>query len=241
MPPLTEHFPPFPVDRARPPRRLIYRENGRYLEMRPWAIDDTDRQIEAIEESLPELRAFMPWAHFPITREGQYAVIARFQSDYWAGREYVFGLFDEAGEVIGGAGLHPRTALNPRALEIGYWCRSSRAGQGWATLASRLLLALAFEHLGSDRVQIMHDEANTASRRIVEKCGFVFEGILRNAMASPTPLQLVGGYQGTGRHRSYALVPDDLPALPWLPALRAALTVEDALGGPSARGSQALR
>jgi RimJ/RimL family protein N-acetyltransferase len=220
----------FPLDRAHPPRRLVYRDEAHHLELRPWAMTDTEAQIVAIEASLPELRAFMPWSHFPITREGQWGVITRFQSEYWAGREYIFGVFDGAGAVVGGAGLHPRTALNPRALEVGYWCHSGRAGQGLTTLVARILIAFAFDHFGCDRFQVMHDEANRASQRVVEKCGFLFEGIVRNATSAPSPELLAGGYQGTGRHRSYSLLPEDLAALAWLPAVRAGLAVEDALG-----------
>jgi len=39
-----------------------------------------------------------------------------------------------------------------------------------------------------------------------------------------------GGYRGTRRHRLHALVPDDLPRLDWLAAVRAHTTVYDALG-----------
>jgi RimJ/RimL family protein N-acetyltransferase len=173
----------------------------------------------------------MPWAHFPLTRESQFAVVTQFQSDYWAGREFVFGAFDAQGSLVGCAGLHPRTALNPLALELGYWCHSARAGQGWTTLSAQILIALAFDHLGSDRVQVMHDEANTASQRVIEKCGFTFEGVQRNVTGAVSAALVADGYRGTGRHRTYALTPEDLPSLGWLPALRAALTIKDALGG----------
>ncbi len=220
----------FPVDRAHPPSRLVYRDRARCLELRPWAFGDVDALMEAVAQSAKELRAFMPWAHQPRTREGDYALLAKFQADYHAGREFVLGMFSEAGEVLGGVGLHPRVALNPRALEVGYWCRSAQAGKGWTTLAVRMLVVLAFDRFACDRLQVTYDEENGASRRVVEKCGFPLEGVVRNVVAAVPDELRDSGYRGTGRHRLHALVPQDLPRLDWLTEVRAGLTVYDALG-----------
>src|SRR5262249_30995512 len=141
----------------------------------------------------------------------------------------LMGIFSPRGEILGGVGLHPRTALNPHALEVGYWCRTSCAGKGVTTLAVRTLVALAFDHLACDRLQVTHDEANVPSRRVVEKCGFVYEGTLRNAIAAVDNSLVEQGYAGTHRTRLYALVPEDLPSLPWLSELRARVRVENAL------------
>lgn len=228
---------PFPVDRAHPPSRVVYRDGARCLELRPWAFGDVDALMAAVTKSLPELKAFMPWAHQPMTRDGEYALVARFQADYHAGREYVLGMFSEAGEVLGGVGLHPRVALNPLALEVGYWCHSEHAGKGWTTLAVRMLVVLAFDRFGCDRLQVTYDEENAASRRVVEKCGFPFEGVVRNIVASVPDGLRAGGYRGTPRHRLHAMVPADLPRLDWMPEVRAGLTVYDAMGAATGSGS----
>lgn len=221
-----------PIDRAHPPSRITYDDGARRLVIRPWALTDVDALVAAIRASTSELRHFMPWAHGPVTREGYYELVTRFHANYWAGREYVVGLFSEAGEVLGGAGLHPRVALNPSGLEVGYWCHTPHAGTGVVTLAVKVLAALAFDRFGCDRFQVMHDEANAGSRRVTEKVGFAFEGVMRHATAAVPPEVRAGGYLGTGRHRLYALTPDDLGELPWLRAVRAATRYHDALGAP---------
>jgi RimJ/RimL family protein N-acetyltransferase len=227
----------FPIDRTHPPRQLVFHDDARELVLRPWGLDDVDALVAAVEASLAELRAFMPWAHLPITREGEYALVAQFQADYWAGRQYVFGMFDGHGRVLGGLGLHPRTPLNPRALEVGYWTRTADAKKGHATLAVRMAAVLAFDWFDCDRLQVMHDEANVASRGVIEKCGFFLEGTLRNATAEVSEQARRDGYRGTGRQRLYAITPEDLsrslPAFAWLPAVRAGITVVDALGRAS--------
>lgn len=226
---------PLPVDRTHPPSRLVYRDGARHLELRPWAMGDMDPMIEAITASLPELKRFMPWAHGPITREVYLPRIAWFQAEHWAGREHVLGMFSERGEVLGGVGLHPRVPLNPAGLEVGYWCHSAHAGRGWVTLATRVLVAFAFDRLGCDRFQVIYDEANVGSRRVIEKCGLVYEATCRNLTAPVAPEVRAGGYQGTGRHRVHALTPDDLAGLDWLEGVRASTTVYDALGAVSPR------
>ena len=219
-----------PVDRAHPPARVVYDDGARHLTLRPWGYGDVDALLDAVVASTPELKGFMPWAHVPPTREAEHALVTRFLGDYFGGREHVFGCFGAGGEVLGGAGLHPRAPLNPKSLEVGYWTHSREAGKGVATLATRVLVALAFDRFGCDRFQVMHDEANVGSRRVVEKCGFVYEGTLRKTTAAVSPELRASGYLGTTDCRMYSLLAEDLPRLEWLPAVRAATTVVDLYG-----------
>lgn len=48
-----------------------------------------------------------------------------------------------------------------------------------------------------------------------------------NKVKLATQEEREGGYLGTGRHRLYAITPDDLPALAWLPGVRAAELLTD--------------
>ena len=91
---------------------------------------------------------------------------------------------------------------------------------------------LAFDHFACDRFAVTHDETNVASQKVVEKCGFVFEGVVRNLVAVPSPELRTGGYRGSGRQRLYGLLPDDFARLPWVADVRARTTVYDALGAP---------
>lgn len=214
----------------------MYQDDARILVLRPWAPADVDALVDALYASLPALQAFMPWAHAPLTRESEYSVVAGFVGDYLAGREYVFGMFSEQGEVLGGIGLHPRVLLNPQALEVGYWCNTRHAGQGWTTLAVRMLVVLAFDHFGCDRLQVTFDALNPASGRVAEKCGFVREGTVRNVLATMPAELRAAGYRASPEQHLHALVPSDLPRLPWLPEVRARTRIYDALGAPGGAG-----
>ena len=55
-----------------------------------------------------------------------------------------------------------------------YW------GSGFATQAVGLVVGKGFEDLGIERIEAFVDPTNIASQRVLEKNGFVKEGLLRN-------------------------------------------------------------
>jgi ribosomal-protein-serine acetyltransferase len=57
-------------------------------------------------------------------------------------------------------------------LEIGYWLHPAYTGRGLATAATAALVGQAFALPGIDRVEIVHDQANTASGGIPRRLGF---------------------------------------------------------------------
>lgn len=61
------------------------------------------------------------------------------------------------------------------------WVREESWGRGYMPEAVRRLTAFAFEALCMDVISIWHFEFNDRSRRVIEKCGFRYEGTLRRA------------------------------------------------------------
>ena len=81
---------------------------------------------------------------------------------------------------IGSIGFEPdayRPHINSR--EMGYSMNEDYWGQGIMTEAARRLLKYGFEELGLASVMIRTGEANKRSQRVIEKCGFHYEGTLR--------------------------------------------------------------
>jgi ribosomal-protein-alanine N-acetyltransferase len=91
-------------------------------------------------------------------------------------------------DLVGG------TELPDCEVEIGYILRQSAWGKGYATEAARRLLKFAFEDSPLEDIVAITDPENTASQRVLEKCGFVYEG-LRRAYAAQCP-----GFRITRRH-----------------------------------------
>ncbi|MEJ7733714.1 MAG: GNAT family protein [Polyangiaceae bacterium] len=224
------------VSRDNPASRIEVQHETRQLVLRPTLRTDAEAITAAALASAAELRPFMPWAHGDVSLKTQLARLKLAEAAYWSGRELLLVLCDAAsGEHLSYVGLHPRTALNPAALEVGYWTPTAHVGKGLCTLATRLAVAYAFEWLGSDRVQVMHDELNEASRRVVDKCGFHFEGVLRNGTGAVDAAIVAGGYHASRRTRLYALLPEDRAALGWYAPLLEQMTVFDQVGQPAPR------
>lgn len=92
--------------------------------------------------------------------------------------EYVF-LDKENGKLVGAGGIHTVSYMN-RMAEYGYYLDRTQKGKGYITEAVQLLEKELFER-GIHRLVIECDENNRSSAAVAERCGFKFEGILRDA------------------------------------------------------------
>ena len=136
---------------------------------------------EAVNESYAQLKRWMPWASEPQSQEDSEAHCRTMQAKWHAREEIDYCFVRSAdGVLVGKGGLHTIDWSVPK-FEIGYWIRSSCAGQGYATEATDALAGMARSALGAARLEIRSDARNTASRRVAEKCGFELEGILKRS------------------------------------------------------------
>lgn len=142
----------------------------------------------AVQETLADLRqflGFLPWVAAEPTPESSEARCRSGAANFLLRTDLPFLIFDKtSGELLGGAGLHRTVWATPKT-EVGYWMRSSRAGQGYTSEAVAALLHYAFKHMQAVRVELITDEANTASCRVAERCGFVLEGTLLHERRAP--------------------------------------------------------
>ncbi len=83
------------------------------------------------------------------------------------------------GKAAGGIGLHPGEDVHRRTAELGYWLAESYWGRGIATAAARAFVEYGFANIPLDRIYASAYAHNSASVRVLEKCGFQFEGRMR--------------------------------------------------------------
>jgi len=138
----------------------------------------------AAQESLAELKAWMPWAKDDYGEK---------EAEEWARRavatfltrercEYVIFARD-GGRHLGNLGMFNFDWTVPRC-EIGYWIRTADTGRGYASEAVGALLEMG-RGLKMRRFQIQSDADNRKSRRVAERAGFELEGILRDFVRRP--------------------------------------------------------
>lgn len=86
------------------------------------------------------------------------------------------------GEAVGGVGLEMGQDIERVGAEVGYWLGETHWGRGIATEALNLLAGHAFAAFPLERLSAKTFVSNAPSRRVLEKAGFVLEGVLRRAM-----------------------------------------------------------
>lgn len=75
---------------------------------------------------------------------------------------------------------------HPQVFQGGYWLFPEYWGRNIATSALTLVRDFVLEHYNAQRLQALVEADNIASMRVLEKCGYVREGLLRKFYPSPT-------------------------------------------------------
>ena len=137
----------------------------------------------AICATMDELRPWMPWAQAAPLLDESEAYCRRNHARFRLREDLAYFIFEREpdgseGLLVGACGLH-RIDWTVRRFEIGYWRRAGLPGHGIATEAARALSRMAFDRLDARRVEIRMDDVNAPSRKVAERAGFTFEGLLR--------------------------------------------------------------
>jgi ribosomal-protein-alanine N-acetyltransferase len=132
---------------------------------------------------------FETWGRYP---ENFSYLTARVFSDVADAQRYLSGLFptpeskafhivDSASGVIGIA----KAAIQEHRAQIGYVVHQPFCGRGFATAAVRQLLELLEAMPSISRIWATCSMENVASTRVLEKCGFQREAVLKNWVKYP--------------------------------------------------------
>jgi RimJ/RimL family protein N-acetyltransferase len=175
------------------------------LLLRTASEDDIAAICEAVAESAGELQRWMAWCT-PDYGRTQAEAFVRSQPHAWReGNAYTFFIFDRhSGKLLGSCGLNRLDWLN-RLANLGYWVRTSAAGSGIASAATRLVLRFALDRLELQRIEIVAAVGNTGSQRVAERVGAKRESLARNrCRTAGTPQDAY----------IYSVIPSDLVSKP---------------------------
>ncbi len=157
-----------------------------------------------------ESRAFLApwepvWASDELTKGAFRRRIKRYQKEARLDSAYAFFVFRaEDDMLIGGCTLsHIRRGVT-QCCALGYWIGERFARQGYMHDAVRALIPFIFSTLGLHRIEAACLPGNEASRNLLQKTGFVQEGLARRY------LQINGEWRD---HLLFALLEEDMRAV----------------------------
>ena len=84
--------------------------------------------------------------------------------------------------AVGGIGVMIGEGILEKSAHFGYWLGEPHWGRGIATAAARATADYAMPRFGLVRLEASVFAWNPASMRVLEKCGFVREGVLRRSV-----------------------------------------------------------
>jgi ribosomal-protein-serine acetyltransferase len=161
------------------PRDIELKHDMGKVILRPPQMEDAEAIYEAVHVSVSELMPWMDWCSPDYSIEdtlGRLKTLPRIWDD---GEAYDFAIIDaESSQLLGLCGIN-QIIRRHQFANLGYWVRSVRTGAGIATEAAQLLAQFGFQEVGLQRVEIVVGAENWASRRVAEKAGAQFEGVMR--------------------------------------------------------------
>lgn len=110
------------------------------------------------------------------TPEGQREVVGRALDAYERGWSLPLVILDVDGELVGRVTLNSIIRGAFQSASLGYWVAQDRNGRGIATAAAAAAVRHGFDSLALHRVQAETLPHNLASRRVLERNGFVEYG-----------------------------------------------------------------
>jgi ribosomal-protein-alanine N-acetyltransferase len=145
-------------------RRFEYSDNDAML--RNWVADENVQKMysEPVYSTKDEVRGLLDKYIGSYEREDYYR---------WA------VIDKECGKCVGQIAFFLVDSKNHFA-EIEYCIGTEFQCRGYATEATKAVIAYGFDRINLHKVQICTKTINAKSKRVIEKCGFTYEGTLRD-------------------------------------------------------------
>lgn len=170
--------PSKPINRALGRMEII----GDKIRIRTFSSEDTTLFHTAATESIEHMYKFMPWCHPEYSIEESTLWVTTRAEAWNSAEEYSFVIYSaDNTELLGGVAINQINATH-KIGNIGYWVRKQALNKGVATEAVLLIANLGFNSLGLLRQEIVMLPDNQASRKVAEKAGAKYEGIMQKRL-----------------------------------------------------------
>jgi len=138
-----------------------------------------EQDLDTLFELTTDLEA--RGSYFPLGLQSETALRSEFAKTGLWEREEGMLLMTRGDEIVGEIEFFPISHYM-QGYELSYMLFGSRhAGHGYTTEAVRLMSRYLFHGKRVNRLQLIIHPGNEASKRVAVKCGFSFEGVMRQA------------------------------------------------------------
>ena len=141
-------------------------------------INDAATIFYAIDQNRSHLGVWLPFVDFTREIKDTEAFINTIVSQRDVSRNEAYTIWFK-GEFAGVIGFNNTDKVNEKT-EIGYWLVEDKTHHGIIHQSCQVLIELAFEKMGMNRITIKCAVGNQVSERVAHRLGFIFEGIERN-------------------------------------------------------------
>lgn len=151
------------------------------LILRPFEIDDVDAVFRY--QNNPNAAKYDGWRPCE-TREDAEKTVENLMKAAEKGDENRAIVLKNTQELIGQIGLCEDDIRHriPRCKKVNYLIGEEHWGKGYATEALREIQRYAFEDAKLNIITVAYLTGNMASKHVMEKCGFRYDGVIRQAM-----------------------------------------------------------
>jgi len=145
------------------------------ITLRPWSLDDAEQLalIANNKKIADKLRDGFP---FPYSLNDAKNWLNSILGDNNPPRLFAITVNEK---LVGSIGIVPKTDIYRKNLEIGYFLSEEYWGKGIATKAIKAVVSYAFRSFDIVRIYAEPFADNPASRKALEKAGFILEAILK--------------------------------------------------------------
>ena len=155
--------------------RIVVNDQVHLSEFRP---SDKPALVEHLNDRDIYDRTFrIPFPYTEADAEAFLARVAKATDQHGQPAHFAIRTGDDA--LIGGCGLNDFEIGKSHRAEVGYWLAKPFWGRGIMTAVVQRVCQHAFEEFGLVKIIAHVVTHNPASARVLEKCGFVQEGLLR--------------------------------------------------------------
>lgn len=144
------------------------------LSLKEFTVADVDDFMEWATDD--EVTKYMMWSSYSSREEAEKFILTVVQPHPW------FKAICLGEKVVGSITLDKGKGSHCCKAEAGYVVARKYWGQGLATQAVKLAVRNGFADLNVERIEAFVDPDNVSSQRVLDKSGFIREGLLRNCI-----------------------------------------------------------